>query len=86
MGHFCKPSCDQQGLTEDHVWGTPSCALGQRLFSEKKKSKFLILSGTVAKTLQHVPKGIQLVCIACVPVVMDEIFLQIFLLNALGMG
>ena len=49
----------------------------------KKKSNFLIRFGTVAKTVQLVPK-ITKIGVACVPLGIDEIFLQIP--DALGTG
>ena len=53
------------------------------MHSEKKKSKFLIRFGTVAKTVQLVPK-ITKIGVECVPLGIDEIFLQIP--DAIGMG
>ena len=66
------------------MFGIPRVAYGSNEYTQKrKKLKFLIRFGTVAKTVQLVPK-ITKIGVACVPLGIDEIFLQI--LNALGMG
>jgi len=58
VGPFCKPSCAPKGLTKEHVWGTISYTLIQRLCSKKKNRKFILLFDTVGKTLQLVQNGL----------------------------